>query len=118
MSSRAPGHHGYQRASGRLRFASTVDINSSHRCRSRRRERAVCADRASEPAHLREIIRDGSSVRHLTKGNHSRCHDLPAWGKKVRGGGSMPILLSDLLLFSCLALLITGMVIVVGSLLI
>jgi len=30
----------------------------------------------------------------------------------------MPILLSDLLLFSCLALLITGMVIVVGSLLI
>jgi hypothetical protein len=30
----------------------------------------------------------------------------------------MPILLSDLLLFSCLALLITGMVIVVASLLI
>jgi hypothetical protein len=28
----------------------------------------------------------------------------------------MPILLSDLLLFSCLALLITGMVIVVASL--
>jgi hypothetical protein len=37
-------------------------------------------------------------------------------GGKVRGGGSMPILLSDLLLFSCLALLITGMVIVVASL--
>jgi hypothetical protein len=37
---------------------------------------------------------------------------------KVRGGGSMHILLSDLLLFSCLALLITGMVIVVASLLI
>jgi hypothetical protein len=41
----------------------------------------------------------------------------PARGK-VRGGGSMHILLSDLLLFSCLALLITGMVIVVASLLI
>ena len=81
MSSRAPGHHGYQRASGRLRFASTVDINSSHRCRSRRRERAACADWASEPAHLREIIRDGSSVRHQTKGKHSRCHDLPARGE-------------------------------------
>jgi hypothetical protein len=39
-------------------------------------------------------------------------------GGKVRGGGSVPILLSDLLLFSCLALLITGMVIVVASLLI
>jgi hypothetical protein len=39
-------------------------------------------------------------------------------GGKVRGGGSMPILLSDLLLFSCLALLITGMVVVVASLLI
>ena len=43
---------------------------------------------------------------------------IPQEGGKVRGGGSMPILLSDLLLFSCLALLITGMVIVVGSLLI
>jgi len=39
-------------------------------------------------------------------------------GGKVRGGGSMPILLSDFLLFSCLAVLITGMVIVVASLLI
>ena len=37
---------------------------------------------------------------------------------KVRGGGSMPILLSDLLLFACLAVLITGMVMVVASLLI
>jgi hypothetical protein len=43
---------------------------------------------------------------------------IPQEGGKVRGGGSMYILLSDLLLFSCLALLITGMVIVVGSLLI
>jgi hypothetical protein len=41
----------------------------------------------------------------------------PARGK-VRGGGSMYILLSDLVLFSCLAVLITGMVIVVASLLI
>jgi hypothetical protein len=39
-------------------------------------------------------------------------------GGKVRGGGSMRILLSDLLLFSCLALLVTGMVVVVASLLI
>jgi hypothetical protein len=41
----------------------------------------------------------------------------PAHGT-VRGGGSMHILLSDLLLFSCLAVLVTGMVIVVASLLI
>jgi hypothetical protein len=41
----------------------------------------------------------------------------PARGK-VRGGGSMHIFLSDLVLFSCLAVLITGMVIVVASLLI
>src|SRR5262249_33559733 len=41
----------------------------------------ACADRASEPAHLREIIGDGSSVRHQTKGKHSRCHDLPARGE-------------------------------------
>jgi hypothetical protein len=81
MSSRAPGHHGYQRASGRLRFASTADINSSHRCLSRRRERAASADRASEPTNLREIIRDGSSVRHQTKGNDLRCHNHPAWGE-------------------------------------
>src|SRR6516165_6586917 len=70
-----------KRASSRLRFAATAGINASHRCRSRRRERAARADRASEPAHLREIIRDGSSVRHQTKGNNLRCHNDLAWGE-------------------------------------
>src|SRR5262245_57949343 len=39
---------------------------------------SACADLASEPAHLSEIIRDGSSVGHQTNGNNLRCHGHPS----------------------------------------
>src|SRR5262249_5229855 len=39
---------------------------------------SASADRASEPAHLSEIIRDGSSVGHQTKGSNLRCHGHPS----------------------------------------
>ena len=38
--------------------------------------------------------------------------------REAEGGARMRVLVSDLLLFSCLAVLITGMVIVVASLVI
>ena len=81
MSSRAPGHHGYQarvKPAPVRSYSGHKRITSLPVARSRTGRRA---DRASEPAHLREIIRDGSSVRHQTKGNNLRCHNDLAWGE-------------------------------------
>ena len=47
-----------------------------------------------------------------------RSVNMDAAQGRQRGGATMRFLVSDLLLFSCLAVLITGMVIVVASLLI
>ena len=44
------------------------------------------------------------------------CQHGPAQGRR-RGGASMPMLLSDLVLFSCLLAFVTGIVIAVASLL-
>ena len=65
--------------SARQAGSGSIPKRTSRRCRSRSRERAASADRASEPAHtLSETIRDGSSVRRQTKGNDLRCHDHPS----------------------------------------
>src|SRR5262249_19250768 len=39
---------------------------------------SASADRASEPPQLSEIIREGSSVGHQTKGSNLRCHGHPS----------------------------------------
>src|SRR5262249_62424444 len=71
--------------------------------------------------HPKERAREavGKQAREMT--NEGQCLGVSTWTLhkgRQRGCARMRVLVSDLLLFSCLAVLITSMVIVVASLLI
>ena len=64
-----------------------------------------------------EMFCDVSCVRYRTKGNPLGCQDGHAQGRRSKGRRDMSMLLGDLLLFSCLAVWVSGIVIAIASLL-